>query len=121
MRINKDDYFVLFLLFIFSLVLFQCFVIPSVLYRSAPLFRRYFDCSSVVPLFRWCSVVSGWFRSSASVPCSVVPCSGVPGFIVCPSRTTESEDLVHAPLHFVCEKRDSNSEKRTCTNSSCLS
>ena len=23
------------------------------------------------------------FRRSAGVPCSVVPCSGVPGFIVC--------------------------------------
>ena len=69
-----------------------------------------------VPLFRWCSVVPAWFRSSANVPCS-----GVTGFIVCPSRITESKDLVHEPLHFVCERQDSNPEKRTRTNSPCLS
>ena len=57
-----------------------------------------FRCSSHVPLFRGipivlpvfrcmfhhCSGVSPLFRCSAGVPCSVVPCSGVPGFILCP-------------------------------------
>ena len=33
-----------------------------------------------VPLFRQCSRV---FRCSVGVLCSAVPCSGVPGFIVC--------------------------------------
>ena len=41
-------------------------------------------CSTGVPgnvqLFRHCS---GVFRCSAGVPSSVVPCSSVPGFIVC--------------------------------------
>ena len=90
MRINKDNYFVLFLLFIISLALFQCFVIPPVLYRSAPLFRGVsivpvvFRCSGIVPsfsgcsMFRWCSVVPALFRRSAGVPYS-----GAPGFIVC--------------------------------------
>ena len=44
-------------------------------------------CSTSVPgnvqLFRRCSRV---FRCSAGVPCSIVPCSGVPGFIVCSSK-----------------------------------
>ena len=73
------------------------------LYRSAPLFRGFsivpamlhlsgavslfWRCSIVqrvfhVPVFRWCFVVPVLFRRSAGVPCSVVPCSGVPGFIV---------------------------------------
>ena len=58
MKTNKSDYFVLFLLFIISLALLQCFVIPPVLYRSALLFRgvsivpAVFRCSGVVPLFR---------------------------------------------------------------------
>ena len=62
MRINKDDYFVLFPQFIFSLALFQCFVIPPVLYRSAPLFRGVWivpallRCSGGVPLVERCSV-----------------------------------------------------------------
>ena len=42
------------------------------------------ECSAGVPgnvqLFRHCS---GVFRCSAGVPYSVVPCSGIPGFIVC--------------------------------------
>ena len=71
---NKDDYFVLFLLFIFLLALFQCFVIPPVLYRSAPLFH-----SAVFPSFRGCSVVPVVFRYSGVVPsfrgCSVFRCS----------------------------------------------
>ena len=94
----------------FSLALFQCFVILPVLYRSAPLFHAVlvvlavFRCSDVVPSFRecsvfrqcsvvpafygysmfqWCSVVLALFRSSTGVLSSVVPCSGVPGFIVC--------------------------------------
>ena len=52
---------------------FRCFI-------SVPVFRQcsgvlsMFQCSISVPVFRWCSV---------AVPCSVVPCSGVPGFIVC--------------------------------------
>ena len=68
MRINKDDYFVVFLLFIFSLALFQCFVIPPVLYRSAPLFcgvsivPAVFHCSDGIPLFRRCSGVQRVFR-----------------------------------------------------------
>ena len=42
--------------------------------------------SVVFWLFRQCSVVMPVFRCSAGVPCWVVPCSGVPGFIVCPSQ-----------------------------------
>ena len=59
----KDDYFVLFLLFIISLALFQCLVVPPVLYRSAPLFRgvsivaAVFRCSNGVPLFQRCFIV----------------------------------------------------------------
>ena len=56
-----------------------------------------------VPLvLRWCSVgvpvgvplfchYSGVFCCSAAVPCFVVPCSGVPGFIVCPISATPSD------------------------------
>ena len=94
MKTNKSDYFVLFLLFIISLALLQCFVIPPVLYRSALLFRGVsivlvvFHCSGVVlsfsgcSMFWWCSIVPALFRRSAGVPCSVVPYSGIPGFIV---------------------------------------
>ena len=55
------------------------------------------ECSTGVTLvlrwyseaFRWCSPV---FRCFATVPgCSVVPCSSVPGFIVC----------LHLPCNFV--------------------
>ena len=82
----RDDYFVLFLLFIISLALFQCFVILPVLYRCAPLFcgvsivPAVFRCSGgvpcfdIVPLFSGCSM----FR------CSIILCSGVAGFIACP-------------------------------------
>ena len=54
----------------------------------APVVLRY---SGVVPSFSECSVFrcSGGvplFRRSAGVLCSVVPCSGVPGFIVCRPR-----------------------------------
>ena len=41
---------------------------------------RCFHRSEGVPLFLWCSVIPALFRRSAGVPCS-----GVPGFIVCPS------------------------------------
>ena len=63
------------------MVLRQCFVAIPGCSVVPPL-------SLGVPLFRersvfFCSLV---FRCSASVPCSVVPCSGVPDFIVCPSR-----------------------------------
>ena len=68
--------------------------------NAIALHRARFRCSEV---FRWCYVgvplvfrgvtlfrhYSGLFRSSVVVPNSVVPCSGVPGFIVChPSHTT---------------------------------
>ena len=53
-----------------------CFVVP--------LFR----CSSHVLLFRGIPIVPPVFRYSAGVPCSVVLCSGVPGFIVCPFDRT---------------------------------
>ena len=42
----------------------QCFCVP-------PAFR----CSVTVLVIRWCS---------AGVTCTVVPCSGVPGFKICP-------------------------------------
>ena len=45
----------------------------------------YSDCSARAPLYGYrCSVSVSVFRCSAGVPYSVVPCSGVPGFIVCP-------------------------------------
>ena len=42
---------------------------------------RLFRCCS---LFRWCAIALAVFRCSTSVPCSVVLCSIVPGFMVCP-------------------------------------
>ena len=59
------------------------------LFRGVPLVLRWYsvdilEYSSGVPgnvqLFCHCSRA---FHCSAGVPCSVVPCSGVPGFIVC--------------------------------------
>ena len=59
------------------------------LFRGVPLALRWYsvgilDCSAGVPgsvqLFLHCS---GVFRCYAGVPYSAVPCSGVPGFIVC--------------------------------------
>ena len=86
-RINKDDYFVLFLLFIFSFNV-SLFRQLSIVYCSAVP-----RCSGVVPSFRRCSVVPELFRRSvgvpwcssysAGVPRSVVPCSSVPAFMVC--------------------------------------
>ena len=55
------------------MALFQCFVIPPVLYRSAPLFR-------VASIVRGCSVIPVLFRHSVGVPCS----GGVPSFRRCP-------------------------------------
>ena len=63
---NDFIFHILYYDFIFPSVLFQCFAIPPVLCRIAPLFGG-------VPLFRSCS----------GVLYSIVPCSGVPGFIVC--------------------------------------
>ena len=42
-----------------------------------------FHYSVVFQLFRQCSIVPPVFQYSTSVPCSIVPCSGVSGFIVC--------------------------------------
>ena len=57
------------------------------LFRGAPeLFRRSagVPCCSVVPkLFRRFACVPSCSGYSAGVPRSVVPCSGVPAFIVC--------------------------------------
>ena len=68
------------------------------LFRRCSVVPVVFCCSGVVPSFWWCSVVPALFRRSAGVPCSggvplfrrsagvlrsVVPCPGVPGFIVC--------------------------------------
>ena len=70
---------VLFLLFNISLALFQCFIIPPVLCRSAPLFRgvsivpAVSRCSGAVPLFRRCSIVQGLFCVPVFRRCSVVP------------------------------------------------
>ena len=54
---------------------------------------RMFHYSVVFRLFRQCSGVPPAFRCSACVPCFVVPCSGVPGFIVCPRNQRNSDDF----------------------------
>ena len=60
------------------------------LFRGVPLVLRWYSAdileySAGVPgnfqFFRHCSRA---FHCSAGVPCSIVLCSGVPGFIVCP-------------------------------------
>ena len=70
-------------------------------FQGIPLVLRWcsvgiLGCSSGVPsgfpLFRPCS---GVFRCFAGAPCSVVPCSGVPGFIVCCQFP--------ATLYFICK------------------
>ena len=86
------------------MALFQCFVIPPVLHHSALLFDDvsivpevfccpggvplFWHCSVIqrvfhVPVFQQCSIAPALFCHSVGVPCSVVLCSGVTGFIVC--------------------------------------
>ena len=65
--------------------LFWCsFHVP--LFRCIPIVLRVFCCSASVPVFHQPSGVPSVFRSSTGVPCSVVPCFGVTGFIVCPKQ-----------------------------------
>ena len=84
-RINKDDYFVLFLLFIISLALFVmlmfCYSASALSQCSAV--PRCFDCSGSVPLFRCCSVVQRVFHVLVVFCCSgVVPLFRIPVFLV---------------------------------------
>ena len=59
------------LLFSIGSICWYCFVVPL------------FHWCSPVPLFRGIPIVPSVFDCSTSVPCSIVPCSGVSGFIVC--------------------------------------
>ena len=61
----------------FVVTLFRCSShVP--LFRGIPIVLPVFGC-----MFRQCSGVPPVSQFSAGVPRSVVPCSGVPGFIVC--------------------------------------
>ena len=66
-----------FLVLNFIMLSAQYVVVPYSKYFLVLFAVTLFCCSSHVPLFCQYSVVC-----SAGVPCSVVPCSGVPGFIV---------------------------------------
>ena len=70
-----------------------------------PVFHR---CSVVFRLFRRCSAFRcSKFRCSGVVPsfcgCSVMPYSGVPGFIVCPARQGHA---LHAVFSHAEKERD---------------
>ena len=67
----------------YFLVLFCCYVVP--LHSICYTIPWYSDCSASILLFLPCSGILPVFRCSTGVPCSVVPCSGVPGFTVCPT------------------------------------
>ena len=71
-----------------------CFVVTSFRCSShVPLFR---DIPIVLPvfgcMFRQCSGVPLVFRCFTGAPCSVVPFSSVPGFIVCPFKDLVSSN-----------------------------
>ena len=62
------------------------------LLRGIPIVLPVFGC-----MFRQFSGVPPVFRCFAGLPCSVVPCSGVHGFIVCPRiRATARGKKPHA-------------------------
>ena len=66
----------------FVVPLFRCFShVP--LFRGIPIVPPVFRCSASFLVFCQRSGVPPVFCYSAGVPCSVVPCSSVPGFIVC--------------------------------------
>ena len=76
-----------------------CFVVPLfsclLMFHSPAVFQLFCQCSVVPPVFR-CSVSVPVFRQRSGVPsvcrcfagapCSVVPRSGVPSFVVCPQE-----------------------------------
>ena len=75
-----------------SIVVLRCSALFP-LFRGCSVVPVVFRYSGVVPSFSgcslfWCSGGVPLFRRSAGVPCSVVPCSGVPGFIVCRFKIT---------------------------------
>ena len=57
----------------------KCHACPRVL--ASAVFRY----SDIPPLFRYSAVVPWCSGYAAGVPRSVVPCDGVPAFIVCPN------------------------------------
>ena len=78
----------------FVVTLFRCSShIP--VFHGIPIVLPVFGC-----MFHQCSGVPSVFRYSADVPCSVVPCSGVPGFIVC--QKFSHTWLIFAPIILTC-------------------
>ena len=78
------------LLFCIGSISWCCFVIllfccssHDTLFRGIPIVPALFCCSVIVLVFHQHSGFLSVFHCSAVVPCSIVPCSGVPGFIVC--------------------------------------
>ena len=72
-------YFLMLFCCFIILLLFSCYTI-----RSIAIVPSVFRCSASASMFRQRSGVPSVFRQcSASVLCSIVPGSGVPGFIVC--------------------------------------
>ena len=77
----------------YFLVLLCCYVVPlHFTYSTLP---WYSHCSASI----LCSEVLPVFRCSAGVPCAVVPCSGVPGFIACRLKL----DIFSLSCHFTCD------------------
>ena len=72
--LKNSTIFLRFIWFLCSGVFRWCYVVAPLVFRGVQLVFW------GVPLFHHCS---GVFHRSTGVPCFVVPCSGVPGFIVC--------------------------------------
>ena len=78
-------------------------VLASVVFR----YRLFRWCSAIrCSVFRWCSVVPALSRFSAGVPCSVVPCSGVPGCIVCLKTVTLYKKLSFFSLKVLKARKE---------------
>ena len=72
--LKNTTIFLHFVWFCCSRVFHWCYIVVLLVFRGVPLVFQ------DVPLFCHCSEV---FCCSTSVPCFIVPCSGVPSFIVC--------------------------------------
>ena len=97
------------LLFCIGSIFWCCFVIllfccssHDTLFRGIPIVPTLFCCSASVSVFRqrfvflslfWCSTSVLVFCQCSVVPCSIVLCSDVPGFIVCLFDSTWTQIL----------------------------
>ena len=74
------------------------------LFCGIPIVLSVFRCSASVPVYRQRFGVQSLFRCSAGARCSMVPSSGLPGFIVCPPFSVDKlENFLLLISNEVCD------------------